>query len=360
MLTNLVYAQSVDSTLHSAVLQFTWLPQSSGTKASLRGLSAVDDKVAWASGTQGTFVRTIDGGNNWKADSIAGAGSLDFRDVEAFNANTAILMSAGNGELSRIYKTTDGGKKWKLSYKNSIAEGFFDGMVFWDEKNGIVFGDPVGGRLFIMKTADGGETWSRVPPENIPPVLPKEYAFAASGTGIAVQGMGHVWIGTGGEAARVFRSADRGNTWMVTETPLISGNESSGIFSLVFKDERYGVAVGGNYKNPDIAIANVAHTFDGGKSWSLVTGSQPLGYRSCVAYAAGSMLPIFIAVGPTGSDFSVSTSEGLYWINFSGEGYHTLSASKRTHSVWAAGADGRIAKLNNDFASSLPGSSSKK
>lgn len=360
LLTNLVNAQSADSTLHSAVLQFTWLPQNSGTKASLRGISAVDDEVAWASGTQGVFVRTIDGGKNWKADSIAGASALDFRDVEAFDANTAILMSAGSGELSRVYKTTDGGKHWKLCYKNSIAEGFFDGMAFWDEKNGIVFGDPIDGKLFIMTTTDGGETWNRVPPENTHPVLPKEYAFAASGTSIAVQGMGHAWIGTGGETARVFRSADRGNTWMVAETPLISGNESSGIFSLVFKDERYGVAVGGNHKNPEAATANAAQTFDGGKSWSLVLGSQPLGYRSCVAYAAGSLLPIFVAVGPTGADFSVNTSEGLYWINFSREGYHALSASKRTHSVWAAGADGRIAKLNNDFASSLPAQSSKK
>lgn len=353
-------AQTVDSTLHSASLHLTWFSQKTGAKASLRGISVVDDDVVWASGTEGTFVLTIDGGNTWKADTIAGASSLDFRDVEAFDANTAILMNAGNGELSRIYKTTDGGKNWKLGLKNSIAEGFFDGMAFWDEKSGILFGDPIDGRLFIMTTADGGETWNRVSPENIPPVLPKEYAFAASGTSITVQGIGHAWIGTGGEAARVFRSADRGNTWTVAETPIASGNESSGIFSLVFKDERYGVAVGGNYKNPDDATANVAHTFDGGKSWSLVLDSQPSGYRSCVAYAAGSLLPIFLAVGPTGSDFSVKTLEGLYWINFSGEGYHTLSASKHTHSVWAAGADGRIAKLNNDFASNLPGQNSKK
>jgi len=134
-----------------------------------------------------------------------------------------------------------------------------------------------------------------VPPENIPPVLPKEYAFAASGTSIAVQGMGHAWIGTGGEAARVFRSADRGNTWMVAETPLISGNESSGIFSLAFTDERSGVAVGGNYKNPDDATANVAHTFDGGKSWSLVLGSQPWGivraWRTLPARCCRFLLP---------------------------------------------------------------------
>jgi photosystem II stability/assembly factor-like uncharacterized protein len=353
-------AQQADSTLRPASLQLRWLPQSSGTKASLRGLCAVDDNVAWASGTQGTFVRTTDGGKIWKADSILGAGALDFRDVEAFDANTAILMSAGSGELSRIYKTTDGGKSWKLCFRNTIAEGFFDGMAFWDEQIGILFGDPVGGKLFIMRTEDGGLTWNRVPPDSLPAVLPKEYAFAASGTSIAVQGRNNVWIATGGEAARVFSSKDTGKSWYVANTPIISGNESSGIFSLVFMDESRGVAVGGDYKNPGSATANAAQTFDGGDTWSLIQGSHPLGYRSCVAYAPGSLLPFAIAVGPTGSDFAVKSLGGPFWINFGADGYHTVSTSKRSRSVWAAGADGRIAKLNTDVASTLSRPASKK
>jgi len=363
MQTAFLNAQPIDSTLHFATLQLDWISQTSGTKASLRGISAIDNDVAWASGTQGTIVRTIDGGTTWKADSIAGAASLDFRDIEAFDANTAILMSAGNGELSRIYKTTDGSRNWQLCHQNSIAEGFFDGMAFWDEQNGILIGDPVGRRFFIMTTNDGGLTWNRISPESIPPVLSGEYAFAASGTSIAVHEPGHVWIGTGGAAARVFHSADRGNTWTVAATPMISGNESSGIFSLVFKDSLNGMAVGGDYKIPDEATNNVATTTDGGATWTLMHDSKPLGYRSCVGFVANSLLPMFVAVGPSGSDFSLdfpSTAGERVWFHFSSAGYHTLGVTKFTNAVWAAGADGRIAKLNNDFESNLTRLKSKK
>jgi photosystem II stability/assembly factor-like uncharacterized protein len=348
-------AQPENSSSRSAILHFTWKPQESGLSVSLRGLSVVSDAVAWVSGSNGRFAKTTDGGKTWQADSVKGAHDLDFRDVEAFDAQTAILMSAGSGGLSRIYKTTDGGRNWKLCYTNTFREGFFDGMAFWDERNGMAIGDPIDGRLFLMTTSDGGATWHRVPPDFIPAVLPKEYAFAASGTSIAVHGSGHVWIGTGGEAARVFRSTDRGKTWSVATAPVISGNESSGIFSLAFKDSLNGVAVGGDYKKPNETNANVAMTADGGKTWILVQDSQPAGYRSCVAFVANSLLPMFVAVGPSGSDFSPSwSSDGkMRWIKFSETGYHTVDFAKSSRAGWAAGADGRVAKLNNDFESSL-------
>ncbi len=42
-----------------------WQKQTVDTKASLRGLSVVSEKIVWASGTGGTFLKTIDGGKNW-------------------------------------------------------------------------------------------------------------------------------------------------------------------------------------------------------------------------------------------------------------------------------------------------------
>ena len=329
----------------SQTIHLDWQAQNSGITSSFRGISVVNAEVAWVSGSKGMYARTIDGGKTWRPDSVAGASSLDFRDVEAFDANMAILMSAGNGELSRIYRTTDGGKHWTLQYTNTLPTGFFDGMAFWDEKNGIVFGDPADGRLFIISTSDGGATWNRVPPENIPPVLPREYAFAASGTSITAQGASNVWIGTGGEAARVFRSTDRGKTWTVATTPIISGNESSGIFSLAFRDSLYGVAVGGDYKNPEQGGANVSMTTDGGLIWTLVKSSHSMRYRSAIAYLGNSLLPMFVAVGPSGSDFSV---DGVTWQKLGDTGYHTLGFAKSANAGWAAGADGRIAKLSND------------
>jgi photosystem II stability/assembly factor-like uncharacterized protein len=319
-----------------------WQEQQSGLTSSFRGLSAVNEKIAWVSGTKGSYARTIDGGQAWLADSVADATNLDFRDVEAFDANCAYLMSAGPGELSRIYKTTDGGKSWQLQHTNKIPEGFFDGMAFWDADNGVLIGDPVNGRLFLMITSDGGKIWQPLPPESSPAVVAGEYGFAASGTGIAVQGKNQIWIATGGAVARVFYSSDRGKSWNVANTPIVSGNQSSGIFSIAFRDSLHGVIVGGNYQQPDEAKGNAAITNDGGKTWELIKNPASVEYRSCVAYVPGLSVPMLVTVGPAGSDYSVDG--GQTWRRFSNKGYHTLSFAGSTNTGWAAGAEGRIAK----------------
>lgn len=318
----------------------SWQFQSSGLTSSLRGICAVSDRIAWVSGAQGGYARTLDGGQTWLADSVAGATNLDFRDVQAFGAERAILMSAGSGELSRIYTTADGGKNWQLKHSNKIAEGFFNGFAFWDEHNGILVGDPVHGQLFVMLTADGGSTWQPLPAASAPAVVQGEYGFAASGTNLAVHGKNHVWIATGGAIARVFHSNDRGKTWNVAVTPMVSGNASSGIFSIAFRDENHGVIVGGNYQEPNAAQANVAFTTDGGKTWELIKNPAAMEYRSCVAYLTPSLL---VAAGPSGSDYS--NDGGLTWARFSAQGFHTLSFSASANTGWAAGAEGRVAKL---------------
>lgn len=319
-----------------------WQEQKSGLTSSFRGLCAVDEKIAWVSGTKGSYARTIDGGQTWLADSVAGATNLDFRDVQAFEANLAYLMSAGSGELSRIYKTTDGSKSWQLQHTNKIPEGFFDGMAFWDADNGVLIGDPVNGRLFIMLTSDGGKTWQPLPPESSPAIVAGEYGFAASGTGIAVYGKNQIWIATGGTVARVFYSSDRGKTWNAANTPIVSGNQSSGIFSIAFRDSLHGAVVGGNYQQSNEAKGNAAISNDGGKTWELIKNPASVEYRSCVAYVPSLSVPMLVTVGPSGSDYSVD--DGRTWARFSNEGFHTLSFAGSMSTGWAAGADGRIAK----------------
>jgi len=325
------------------VYQAQWQEQKSGLTSSFRGLSAVNEKIAWVSGTRGSYARTTDGGQTWIADSVAGATPLDFRDVQAFEANRAYLMSAGNGELSRIYKTTDGGKTWQLQHLNKIPAGFFDGMAFWDENSGIVIGDPIDGHLFILLTNDGGKIWQVLPAEKSPAVMNGEYAFAASGAGIAVYGQKHVWLATGGSAARVFHSPDRGQTWQVANTPIVSGNESSGIFSIAFRDEKHGVVVGGNYKEPNEAKGNAALTSDGGKTWQLIKNPASVTFQSCVAFVPDRLHSMIVAVGTSGSHYSMDA--GQTWMKFGDEGYHTLSFAQPAHVGWAAGGEGRIAKL---------------
>ncbi|MBV8550031.1 MAG: hypothetical protein JOY54_01935 [Acidobacteriaceae bacterium] len=315
----------------------TWIDQTDHTTSGLRGLHAVSQSVAWASGTSGTYLRTVDGGKHWTAAQVAGAETLDFRDVEAFDGQTAYLLSSGPGDQSRIYKTTNGGERWELLFTNPDPKGFLDAIAFWDRQNGILMGDPVDGRFAIFTTSDGGRQWTR---QNAPAALPGEGAFAASGTCLIAFGKSQAWFGTGGPGGgRVFHTTDRGKTWTVSTTPLSGSAGSSGIYSLAFRDKLHGIAVGGDYQKPNESKNTVALTDDGGRTWR--TPKHDLGgYRSAVAF----LLPnsrALIAVGSSGSDFS----------NDGGESWHAFSSTALNAVVsvngqtWAAGPKGRLVKL---------------
>jgi photosystem II stability/assembly factor-like uncharacterized protein len=205
-----------------------WNAQTSNTSASLHGLSVVDAKVVWASGTGGRFVRTSDGGKTWRAGTVPGGEKLDFRDVFAVDARTAYLMSIGNGNESRIYKTTDAGQTWSLQYTERNPKAFLDCMAFWNATLGIVVGDVVDGRSELLTTSDGGAHWTRARSESVPPAKAGE-GSPASGTCIAThsqrrgkQETWHAWIVTE-NASRVFHTADAGKTWTVSEMPLVRG-----------------------------------------------------------------------------------------------------------------------------------------
>ena len=318
-----------------------WTVQTSRVNQRLRGVSAVSEQVAWASGAGSTVLRTVDGGLTWERFIIT-SDTLDFRDVDAIDAQTVYVMSIGNGPASRIYKTTDAGKTWNLQFKNDDDKAFLDAMSFWDANHGIAFGDSVDKQFYILTTADGGGTWSRIPPANLPPAQANEGAFAASGTNIALFGKSHAWIGTGAAAkSRVLRTSDGGRTWQVADTPLASG-PSAGIFSIAFRDAKHGVIAGGDYKNEQEAVDNLAVTSDGGATWKLVKGLS--GFRSVVAYLPGLKTPALIALGPAGGDYSLD--DGQTWKPTDGPGFDTFSFVPGKQIGWGAGAEGKIGKLN--------------
>jgi len=316
-----------------------WTVQTSGVNQRLRGVSAVSDQVAWASGAGSTVLRTADGGLTWEM-FIVSSDRLDFRDIDAIDEQTAYVMSIGNGPASRIYKTTDAGRMWKLQFRNDNEKAFLDAMSFWDANHGIAFGDSVDKQFYILTTADG-RTWSRVPATNLPPAQENEGAFAASGTNIALFGKSYAWIGTGAAAkSRVLRTSDGGRTWQVADTPLASG-PSSGIFSIAFRDAKHGVIAGGDYKKEQEAVDNLAITSDGGVTWTLVKGLS--GFRSVVAYVPGMKTPALIALGPSGGDYSLD--DGRTWKPIDGPGFDTFSFARGKQLGWGAGAEGKLGKL---------------
>jgi photosystem II stability/assembly factor-like uncharacterized protein len=317
------------------------MPQAAGTTERFRGVSAVSEQVAWASGNKGTIVRTTDGGATWTPVSPPDASSLDFRDIEAFSADTAYVLSIGSGAASRIYKTSDGGKTWALQFTSADPKSFYDAIAFWDVNTGLAFGDPVDGRFTVIRTIDGGRTWTPVPPANVPPAIDGEGAFAASGTCLVVEGAANAWFGTGGASrARVFRSTDRGLTWTVADTPIMAGNASSGVFSLAFADALHGLAVGGDYRKERDSGDNLASTSDGGKTWAVATRLRS--FRSAVAFLPGSKGQGALAVGPGGTD--LSRDGGATWAPLGEDGYHAFSFARGTAVGWAVGEQGRVAK----------------
>lgn len=195
-------------------------------------------------------------------------------------------MSAGAGDQSRIYHSSDGGKHWQLQFTNTNPEGFFDAMAFWDGRHGVVLGDPIpdeSGQLkFEILFTNDGETWHGIGSARRPDVLEGEGAFAASNTCIAILAS-NIWFATGGKAARVFHSPDRGESWEVFETAILHGPDSAGIFSIAFRDALHGVIAGGDYKHPNDDGPKLAFTQDGGKTWTL-SAIHPQAYFSAVAY----------------------------------------------------------------------------
>jgi len=313
------------------------IKQSIPKKASFRGLSVVSDQVAWASGSGGTVLRTINGGETWTDISVSGADSIQFRDIEAFNQDTAIVM--GVASPAKFYRTVDGGTTWKESYSNDHPDIFFDAMGFWDTQNGIAFGDAMDGHLPIITTTDGGITWSAIDYTNLP-VSPKgEGGFAASGTCLTTFGESTVWIGLGSPASRVFKSEDKGKIWAVVETAMKRPKPTGGIFSLAFTSDTYGIAVGGDYEDDRDNSLNAAITKDGGNTWEVIETQQPNGYRSAVA-----PIPFtewWIAVGTSGVD--VSKTNGNKWKSVSEEGFHAVSFGSRNVG-WLSGS-GKISKI---------------
>lgn len=317
-------------TMHAQ--QYRLQPLATAPVSSIRGLSAVSDSVIWISGTEGKVGRSTDGGRNWEWYTVPGCDSCDFRDIEAFSADVAVIM--GIAEPARIYRTTDGGRNWKQVYYNDTKGIFLDGMDFRDHQKGVIIGDPIDGIFTVLRTSDGGETWSAL---KGPAAKEGEASFAASGTTIRMTDAQSFFMCSGGGGSRLFRY--NGASWSDFTIPAAQGAPSKGIFSMAFLNSRQGVAVGGDYIDMKNTEGNCVLTRDGGRSWKRPVVA-PRGYRSSVEYLDGRRL---VATGPTGTD--ISEDGGERWSPVSDEGFHVVRKAKKGTKVFLAGSKGRIAVL---------------
>lgn len=309
----------------------------SSKKISIRGLSVVDNKVAWISGSKGTVGLSTDGGQSWIYTVVEGFEDRDFRDIEAFDKNTAVIIAIA--EPAVILRTTDGGKQWKRVYENNFKGMFLDAMEFWNERSGIVLGDPINGRFFIARTFDGGNSWQDVPFENLPVADSGEACFAASGTNIRARDLDEACFVTGGLRSRLFW---KGNP---IDIPIVQGKETTGANSVAVLDwkRRKGgntiYIVGGDFASDSASAGNSAYSNDGGQTWQLPR-TRPLGYKSSVEYIDKDRL---VACGTSGVD--ISDDGGITWRNISRTSYHVVRKSKKGKAIFLAGSNGKIAKI---------------
>jgi photosystem II stability/assembly factor-like uncharacterized protein len=350
--------------------QTPWQMQDSGVTVALRGIHAVNGNVAWASGAGGTVLRTTDGGAHWQKcstpDAQADGATLDFRGLQAWNANTAVVMSSGPGDKSRLYKTTNGCRSWQLLFVNPDApQGFFDSFWF-NGPRGIVLGDPVEGRFVVYVTTNRGKHWKR---DRLPGLALDNRtlaAFAASNSSIAKgNNLFARCFATGGKSGAVFFTRPftaeeekhgifdlllrKKTPWRSSAIPLASGTETSGAFAVAYRypvttglcptcgfgDNSRFIAVGGDYTKPNASAGTAAWSADGGVNWTP-SAVLPHGYRSAVEWSAA--LNVWITAGANGSD--VSRDEGKTWQPLDDGNWNALSLP------FAVGPNGRIARLD--------------
>ncbi|HEY8388320.1 MAG TPA: YCF48-related protein [Parasegetibacter sp.] len=304
---------------------------------SIRGLSVVTDKIIWVSGSNGTVGRSVDGGETWKWYQVEGFEKNDFRDIEAFDAQTAVIMAIG--EPAFILKTYNGGESWKKVYENNQPGMFLDAMEFWNDHSGIVIGDAIDGKMFIARTFDGGQKWTALKPELLPTVDTGEACFAASGTNIRALDRDEACFITGGTQSRFF-FRDK-----AIKLPLLQGSGTTGANSIAIRDKhkRKGskvfIVVGGDFTRDTLRTGNCAITRDGGITWTEPQ-TPPFGYRSCVEYITKKQV---ICCGTSGVD--ISTDGGMNWMNISSRSFHVVRKAKDGKTVFLAGKDGVIGKL---------------
>lgn len=302
-----------------------------GRQTNIRGMSVVDDKIAWVSGSKGYVAITADGGKTWAWQQVKGYEKADFRSIYAISATEAIIMGSGTPAL--ILKTNDGGITWLEKYRNIDTAYFLDAMDFADAKHGFILGDPIDNKFLLLETTDGGDQWKIY--NNRPVALTGEAAFAASGTCLRVTPNGNIFIATGGKFAEMDIPKPNGG-WNHHIVPVLKGRAAMGAFSIAAGKDQL-VVVGGDYEHDKRSDSTACYSTNGGFKWQLAK-IPPAGYQSCVEFISGAT---YLSTGTPGTN--ITSDGGKTWRKIDGTSFNVCRKARHGTLVLTAGNDGKIA-----------------
>lgn len=307
------------------------------TSARLIAADAVGDTV-WVAGTAGTVARSLDGGQTWTHSTVPSAEALQFRDVHAWSAREALVLSIGEGEQSRIYSTDNGGASWTLRWTNPDSSAFFDAFAFFGTSGrGFVFSDAVDEHLPVWTTDNFGRTWARHPAEKIPGARPGEGAYASSGTCALTFGteLG-AFVTSGGDGPdRFIVSRDAGRTWSAVLTPSFSTDPMRGLATLATRDgiRWWAGALG------EVDGQTVVTSHDAGVTWQW---APPTGLPRVYGMWAMPNSSRLVATGPDGAAYS--PDDGATWLPLlTGNFWGGIPLDE--HRILLVGGEGRLAHI---------------
>lgn len=303
-----------------------------GKPTNIRGISIVDDKTAWVSGSKGYVAITADGGKTWAWQQVKGFEQADFRAIEAFSDKEAIVMSSGTPAL--LLKTMDGGQTWQIKYRNIDSAYFLDAMDFSDDRHGFVLGDPIKNKFLLLETKDGGDNWTNY--LNCPNAVKGEAAFAASGTCLRVTHNNDIFIVTGGNAANVNKLHSNAASWIQYSIPILKGEAAQGAFSIAVNNQQM-VIVGGDYQHDHRNDSTACYSINNGITWQQAR-NFPTGYQSCVEFIKNNT---FLATGTAGTN--ITTNGGNTWTRIDTNSFNVCRRAKHGKLVLLAGSNGKIA-----------------
>jgi len=312
-----------------------------GDTLSTRSVVALGDNEAVFGCSSATVARVQDGHVNFHIGT--GAGDHQYRSIAHVDGQ---FVFANAGSPALFFRTELEKGPWHIAHKDTAAAAFYNTIAFWNDKEGIVTGDPQQDSFPLMTTSDSGRSWQAIDKEVLPSPMEGEANFAASNTCIAVSGE-RAWIATGGKSARVLRTLDKGKSWEAFDTPIVQGEQMTGIFSIDFFDDNTGVIIGGDWNSKEKNVSNKALSTDGGETWNLIADGNGPGYRSVIKFHPKGNGKVLIAAGSEGVDYSLD--QGQTWTRLLEQGYYTMSFSPSGKVLWLGGRE-KLARLELDLS----------